>query len=124
MWHISEYQRALEDSAVCSPAMMTRHFDRLLTRLHVDVMAHGNVAEEEAAALAPAIVAALSYPERLPEEELPSRHALRLPDGGRGGAGGIVVDLEAGTEEEANSAVQVGVCALRTVVVFMLCLSE
>lgn len=92
---------------------MVRHFDRLLQRLRVEVLAHGNIAEGEAAALGPAIASALSHPEPLSEEELPTRHALRMPDGGRRGVGergGIVVDLEAAAEEEKNSAVQVCVC--------------
>ncbi|CAN0057284.1 unnamed protein product [Laminaria digitata] len=90
---------------------MVRHFDRLLQRLRVEVLAHGNIAEGEAAALGPAIASALSQPEALPETELPTRHALRMPDGGRrgggAGGGGVVIDLEAATEEEKNSAVQV-----------------
>lgn len=103
VWHISEYQRVLEDDVLCTPAAMTRQFDRLLTRMHVDILAHGNVARDEAAALAPAIAMALSNPEPLPEAELPARHALRLPDHGRA----VVVELEAATDEEKNSAVEV-----------------
>ena len=118
MWHIREHERALEDDLTCSPAEMARHLDRLLQRLRVEVLAHGNIAEGEAAALGPAIASALSQPEALPEAELPTRHALRMPDGGRRGGGGgsvggggVVVDLEAATEEEKNSAVQVCIFA-------------
>lgn len=111
VWHITEYQRALEDDALCTPAEMSRSFDRLLRRMHVDVLAHGNVGKEEAMALAPAIAAALSNPEPLAEDQLPTRHTLRLPQGGGRGegsrGGGVVVDLEAATDEEKNSAVQV-----------------
>lgn len=106
VWHVREYMAALEDDS-CTPAAMTRYFDRLLTRLHVDVLAHGNVGKDEAASLAPAISSALSNPQLLPEEELPSRHALRLPLGGFDGGDGVVLDLEAATQEEKNSAVQV-----------------
>lgn len=97
---------------------MARHLDRLLQRLRVEVLAHGNIAEGEAVALGPAIASALSHPEPLSEEELPTRHAHRMPDGGRrgvgggGDGGGVVVDLEAATEEEKNSAVQVCACRL------------
>lgn len=106
MWHIQEYKEALED-AQCTPAKMVRYFDRLLTRLHVDVLAHGNVGKEEATSLPRTISEALSNPKPLSQAEIPSRHALRLPLGGRGGHQGIVVDLEATTQEENNSAVQV-----------------
>lgn len=103
VWHIREYQAALLDETVCTPAQMARHFDRLLKRLHVEVLANGNVARSEAVGLGPAISAALSEPELLPEEELPTRHALKLPAGG----GDVVLELEAATEDENNSAVLV-----------------
>lgn len=109
VWHISEYQQVLDDDQEsCTPAEMARNIDNLLGRMHVDLLAHGNIDEAEASALAPMVSAALSEPRPLPEDELPTRHALRLP--GRGEAGGegvVIVDLEAGTEEEKNSAVQV-----------------
>ena len=110
VWHIEEYQGVLEDDKSCTPAEMTRHVDRLLGRMHVDVLAHGNVLEGEAAALAPMISAALSEPTPLPEADLPSRHALRLPPcrgAEEGEVDAVVVDLEAGSIEENNSAVQV-----------------
>lgn len=108
VWHVSEYERALQDTAGFTPAEMVRHMKHVLRRLHVEVLAHGNIAKSEAAALAPAIVTALLNPEPLPEAELPTRHTLKLPDAGSaGGAGEVVVELEAATEEEMNSAVQV-----------------
>eukprot|EP00903_Cladosiphon_okamuranus_P005475 g5460.t1 len=107
VWHIDEYRRELEGEA-CTPAEMSRYFDKILARMHVDVMAHGNVAREEAEGLVDTIAAALGRPEPLPEAELPTRHALSLPARGEGGGNGVVVvDLEAETEEEKNSAVQV-----------------
>ena len=117
VWHIDEYRRALEDDRACTPAEMAGHFDKVLARMRVDVMAHGNVAREEAVGLVDTIAAALGRPEPLPEAELPTRHALSLPaaQGARGegeessgGNGVVLVDLEAETEEEKNSAVQVG----------------
>lgn len=117
VWHIDEYRQAIEDKRRCTPAGMAEHFDRVLGRMHVDVMAHGNVGREEAEGLADAIAAALGRPEPLPEAELPTRHAIKLPatgeGGGRGGGSGeVVVDLEAQTEEEQNSAVQVFTCVV------------
>ncbi|CAM9916972.1 unnamed protein product [Scytosiphon promiscuus] len=114
VWHIDEYRQALEDDANCTPAEMARHFDRVLSKMRVDVMGHGNLGREEAEALAPAISEALLHPQPLPESELPTRHGLRLlaagesEGGGEGsGNGVVVVDLTAATEEEKNSAVQV-----------------
>ncbi|CAM9615285.1 unnamed protein product, partial [Hapterophycus canaliculatus] len=118
VWHIDEYRQALDDDANCTPAEMARHFDRILSKMRVDVMGHGNLGRKEAEALAPAISEALLHPQPLPESELPTRHGLRLlaagesDGGGEGGAGGsgngvVVVDLTAATEEEKNSAVQV-----------------
>lgn len=112
VWHIDEYRQVLEGEA-CTPAEMAGHFDKILARMRVDAMAHGNVARKEAEGLVDTIAAALGRPEPLPEAELPTRHALRLPARGEGGGNGVVVvDLEAETEEEKNSAVQVGYCRL------------
>lgn len=111
VWHIDEYRRALEDDEDCTPAEMARHFDKILARMRVDVMAHGNVAVEEAEGLVDTVAAALGRPEPLPEAELPTRHALKLPAAGDGegaGSGVVVVDLQAKMEDEKNSAVQVG----------------
>lgn len=112
VWHIDEYRRSLEDEKNCTPSEMAGSFDRILARMRVDVMAHGNVAREEAEGLVDTIAAALGRPEPLPEAELPTRHAIRLPAAGEGegeggGSGVVVVDLQAETEEEKNSAVQV-----------------
>lgn len=106
VWHIDEYRRALEDDEHCTPADMADHFDKILDRMRVDVMAHGNVASEEAEGLVDTVAAALGRPEPLPEAELPARHAIRLPAAGEGGEV-VMVDLQAQTEEEKNSAVQV-----------------
>lgn len=127
VWHIDEYRRALEDRESCTPAEMAGHFDKILSRMRVDVMAHGNVARQEAEGLVDSIAAALGRPEPLPESELPTRHAISLPaKGGSAGSGVVVVDLQAETEEEKNSAVQVGslfVCGLLLLLMyFFLCL--
>lgn len=117
VWHIDEYQQALEDDANCTPAEMARHFDKVLSKMRVDVMGHGNLGRKEAEALAPAISDALLHPQPLPEAELPTRHGLRLLAAGESGGAGVeggsgngvvVVDLTAATAEEKNSAVQVG----------------
>lgn len=47
VWHIDEYRQALEDRDACTPADMARHFDKILGRMRVDVMAHGNVGKSK-----------------------------------------------------------------------------
>ncbi|CAM9474661.1 unnamed protein product, partial [Choristocarpus tenellus] len=101
-WHISEYQRALEDPQLCSPLAMTQTMEASLSRLRADILTHGNIAKSEAIAVGQSVQDALRSPRGLRDDELPSRATVKLPQQGH-----VVVELEAATASEENSAVEV-----------------
>eukprot|EP00611_Tribonema_gayanum_P026907 TRINITY_DN6514_c0_g1_i4.p1 TRINITY_DN6514_c0_g1~~TRINITY_DN6514_c0_g1_i4.p1 ORF type:complete len:425 (-),score=122.35 TRINITY_DN6514_c0_g1_i4:74-1348(-) len=99
-WHVDEYAAALE-SQDCTPAAMARAMEETLSRVGVDVLAHGNLCAAEAKQLGHRLHEALSPFAPLPVEQRPHRETMQLPAGG----GGTVLLVPA-TEGEDNSAVE------------------
>jgi len=113
MWHISEYSQVLRDtdgSAFLKP--LTEHVAAALARIRVEVLAHGNIADEEALDLAKtlkenlvACTAADAEKEcALPDEEVPQNTVVILPEGPEK-VFAVDFDLEAVNPVEENNAI-------------------
>ncbi|KAG5176774.1 Metalloenzyme, LuxS/M16 peptidase-like protein [Tribonema minus] len=82
-WHVDEYAAALE-SEDCTPSVMARAMEETLSRVGVDVLAHGNLCAAEAKQLGHRLHEALSPFAPLPVEQRPHRETMQLPAGGDG----------------------------------------
>eukprot|EP00640_Fibrocapsa_japonica_P000489 CAMPEP_0113948168 /NCGR_PEP_ID=MMETSP1339-20121228/68882_1 /TAXON_ID=94617 /ORGANISM="Fibrocapsa japonica" /LENGTH=1055 /DNA_ID=CAMNT_0000955109 /DNA_START=417 /DNA_END=3580 /DNA_ORIENTATION=+ /assembly_acc=CAM_ASM_000762 len=100
MYHLNEYAAVLRSTQLCTPAGIARVLEGVLSRLQVEVLAHGNLDSEEATHLSSLLKAELqSIP--LPTSELPDDRLVVVPQKG------VLVQMPTPNEDEENSAVEV-----------------